>query len=350
VASIRVAVAGCGSVSHPYLTDLRQSPLAEIVSVCDVIRERAAHRAAEFDVPNVFGDVDEMLAGPPFDLLINLTSMPSHGPVNLQGLQAGRHVLSEKPLASTLEEGRTLLDIADTRGVRLFGAPIVVTSPAYRCLAELIASGEIGAVHAAHGCYGHGGPDWGPWFYRRGGGSLFDLGVYNITLFTGLLGPVRSVVAMTGTVVPERTVEGERVRVESDDNTMVLLDHGGAVFSCVQTGFVYGSRGHLYSDAEPSIEFTGTRGYARLLGYDWAPRGVAVLSQSTSGWEVRCEDQHGYSWECGARYLVEALAAGGDVPFTGQHAFHVLEVMLAAHRSSAEGRRVDVTSVFAHAG
>src|SRR5205823_13764929 len=146
-------------------------------------------------------------------------------------------VFCEKPIATSLREGQLLLDQAQAHGVRLFGAPNAVTSPAFRCLAEIVASGEIGRVHAAHGRYGHGGPSWGPWFYRKGGGSLFDLGVYNITTLTGLLGPARGVVALSGIAVPERIVEGERVQVEADDNIMLLMDHGDAVFSCVQTGF-----------------------------------------------------------------------------------------------------------------
>src|SRR5690348_2172026 len=130
VSRIRVAVAGCGSVSQYYLADLRESPHVELVSVCDVVPERAARRAAEFEVPCHFGDFDRMMSGPEFDLLVNLTAMPYHFPLNLKALQAGRHVFCEKPIATALADGRRLLEGA--RGVRLFGAPNVVTSPAFR--------------------------------------------------------------------------------------------------------------------------------------------------------------------------------------------------------------------------
>src|SRR5207244_5402028 len=138
----------------------------------------------------------------------NLTAMPFHFPINLEALQAGRHVFCEKPIATSLSEGKVLLDEAQAHGVRLFGAPNAVTSPAFRCLAEIVASGEIGRVHAAHGRYGHSGPRWGPWFYQKGGGSLFDLGVYNVTTLTGLLGPVRGAVELSGVAIPERTAAG----------------------------------------------------------------------------------------------------------------------------------------------
>src|SRR5438132_14297010 len=123
MSKIRVAVAGCGRVSEPYLADLKESPHVDLASVCDVVPERAEQRAGEFGVPHHFGDFDQMLAGPAFDMLVNLTAMPSHFPLNLKALQAGRHVFCEKPIATTLEEGQRLLEEAAAHGVRLFGAP-----------------------------------------------------------------------------------------------------------------------------------------------------------------------------------------------------------------------------------
>jgi predicted dehydrogenase len=341
MSTVKVAVAGCGSVSGYYLPDLKQSSFVELVSVCDVVGDRARQRAEECEVPHHFADFDAMLAGPPFDLLINLTAMPYHFPLNLKALQAGRHVLCEKPIATTLADGRRLLEEAQARGVQLFGAPNVVTSPAFRCMAQVLASGEIGRIHAAHGRYGHAGPSWGPWFYRKGGGSLFDLGVYNVTSLTGLLGPAQGVVALSGIAIPERVVEGERVQVEVDDNTMLLIDHGDAVYSCVQTGFVY--RAHR---EDRTVELIGTRGAMNLLGHDWGPKGVEVWTESRRDWETRCPDQEGYGWQTGGRYIAECLATGKPSLMTGAHAFHVLEVMLAAHESAASGRRVAVESRF----
>jgi len=93
---IRVGEIGCGSVSGSYLPNLTKQPFIEVVSVCDIKIERAKKRAEQFKVPNVYPNIDEMLAGVPFDLLVNTTSMPSHFPVNKKALQAKRHVWSEK--------------------------------------------------------------------------------------------------------------------------------------------------------------------------------------------------------------------------------------------------------------
>ncbi|MGQ9488706.1 MAG: Gfo/Idh/MocA family protein [Armatimonadota bacterium] len=338
---IRVAIVGCGSVSRHYLNDLCGSAHAQVVAVCDTVVERAKERAEQYQIPQVFGGVDEMLEACDFDMLINLTSMQQHYPINLKALQARKHVLCEKPFATTLEEARTLMEPPKQYGVNLWATPTVVTSPAFKCMADLLAQKAVGDVYVARAWYGHGGPGWGPWFYQKGGGCLFDLGVYNITTLTGLLGPAKSVTALMGTAIPYRFVEQQHVKVEADDNTIVLMDHGNSVFSCVMTGFVYSP----YHD-EHTIELVGTKGSINMLGWDWHPRGVEIWDSENNVWKVVCEDQKGYNWNQGGSYLARCLATGEKPLMTIEHAFHVLEVMLAAQQSAETGQRVQVYSQF----
>jgi predicted dehydrogenase len=201
---IKVGLIGCGSVSGAYLPNLTKKDYIKVVSVCDIRPERATKRAEQFKVPNAYPNIDAMLAGAKFDLLVNTTSMPSHYPVNKKALQAKRNVWSEKPMALEVRDARELLDLAAKNGVRIWAAPTCVTSPQFKFMAEMMASGKIGKVTAAHGTYGHNGPGWSGWFYEKGGGSLYDLGVYNVTTFTGLLGPVKEVVGMTTIINSDR--------------------------------------------------------------------------------------------------------------------------------------------------
>src|SRR5437667_12368582 len=106
---IRVGQIGCGNVSGSYLPNLTSQPFIEVVSVCDIIIERARKRAQQNKVPNVYPNNDEMLAGVPLDLLANTTSMPWHFPVNEKALLAKRHVWSEKPIAMQVNDGRESL-------------------------------------------------------------------------------------------------------------------------------------------------------------------------------------------------------------------------------------------------
>jgi Oxidoreductase family, NAD-binding Rossmann fold len=130
--TIRVGVIGCGSVSRVYLPHLSSCRFIELVSTCDKIPERAQIAAANFRVANHYSHIEAMLAGAPFDLMLNLTDMQEHGRLNKIALEAGRHVWSEKPLANTYAEGRVLLELANQKKVRIWGAPAVVTSPQSR--------------------------------------------------------------------------------------------------------------------------------------------------------------------------------------------------------------------------
>jgi predicted dehydrogenase len=238
---IKIGIIGCGSVSTQYLPHLSKAPHVELVSACDIIPERAKIRAEEYHIPNQYDSIERMLAGAPFDLLVNTTDMQEHGRLNKIALIAGKHVWSEKPLATTYAEGKALLDLARNKKLRLWGAPAVVNSPQFAFMAQSINQGKLGKVAAAHGHYGHLGPDWSAFFYEKNGGSLPDLAVYNIASITGLLGPVRSVCAMLNIITPVRKVANRPnpIKVEEEDNAMVLMEHHSGALSHVQSGFNY---------------------------------------------------------------------------------------------------------------
>src|SRR5258708_13448580 len=105
-------------------------------------------------------------------------------------------------MPNRLAAGKPPLRPAKKRGFPLWGAPAMVVSPQFAFMAKTLASGKLGRLAAAHADYGHTGPDWSSFFYERGGGSLPDLAVYNLSTLTGLLGPAKSVAAMTSVVTP----------------------------------------------------------------------------------------------------------------------------------------------------
>ncbi|MDX1471947.1 MAG: Gfo/Idh/MocA family oxidoreductase, partial [Flavobacteriaceae bacterium] len=125
---IKVGIIGCGSVSGQYMPHLSKSPHAQIVSVCDIKPERAQSRAKEFNIPNWYPHIDKMLAGEDFDLLVNLTDMQEHGRLNRIAIDHGKNVWCEKPLANSYAEGVEILKLAKNKGVKIWGAPVVVNS------------------------------------------------------------------------------------------------------------------------------------------------------------------------------------------------------------------------------
>ena len=268
---IRIGVIGCGSVSGSYLPVLSKCPYAEVVSLCDIRPERARKRAEQFKVAHDYPHIDKMLAGEPFEFLINLTDMQEHEHLNRQALAAGKHVWSEKPIANSLAAGQELLRMAKKKNNRLWGAPITVQSPQFAFMARTLAQGALGRVAAAHADYGHEGPNWSSFFYEKGGGSMPDLMVYNITSLTGLLGPAKHVTAMLSIVTPERDItEKGRIKVTEEDNAQVLFDHGKGVISHIQSGFNYfNPHGHDGSgEQRHTITIVGSNNFIRLVNYD----------------------------------------------------------------------------------
>jgi predicted dehydrogenase len=346
---VKIGLIGCGSVSGMYLPHLSKSPYVEIVSVCDIIPERAIKAAEKYNIPNHYSHIDQMLAGAPFDLMVNTTDMQEHGRLNRQALLARKNVWSEKPMANTYREGKELLDLAKKQGVRIWGAPAVVNSPQFAFMSKAIQQGKIGKVAAAHAHYGHLGPTWSAFFYEKGGGSLPDLGVYNLATLTGLLGPAKSVMAMTSIVTPERTVDNKgKIKVIAEDNAMVLMDHGNGILSHVQCGFNYfDPYGHEGSGQDkPTISIWGTQGSLQLIGYDWAPFGVDMATVENEKGVRVATDTGTYVWEQGASVISESMVTGKEPLIAAEHALHVLEVIEAARASQESGKRIAITSSF----
>jgi predicted dehydrogenase len=339
---VRIGFAGCGNVLGAYLaaaSRLRQPGLADVTAFCGRERQRAGALAA-WPTAAFHTNYAALLAEPVVDLVVILTPMPEHAGMARAALLAGKHALVEKPLATTLEAGRELVDLAAQSGRQLLCAPFTVLSPTFQTIGRRLQRGDIGKVVSARGRYGWAGPDWNDWFYRPGGGALFDLGVYNLTTLTGWLGPVQRVTAMTGVATPERVVNGRPVRVEADDNAQVLLDFGEGRFGVVTTGFTIQQYGG------PGLELYGTDGTIHLLGDDWDPDGYEIWQNATGCWQRFKETQPDWSWTDGLRHLVECLQQGSRPIVTPEHAFHVLEIMLKAQEAGRDGQARRIGSRF----
>jgi predicted dehydrogenase len=347
---LRVGLIGCGSVSNRYIPHLQSSPLVEIVSLCDIKYERAVAQNKLYQVnAATYPHIDQMLAGVPFDMMITTTDMQLHGALNKKALMAGKHVWSEKPMANTYAEGKALLDLARSKNLRFWGAPAVVNSPQFAFMSKCIQEGKLGRIASAHGQYGHTGPGWSAFFYEKNGGSMPDLGVYNIASLTGLLGPARSIVSMLSIVNPDRTVDDKgKIKVEAEDNAHILMQHDHHVISHVMCGFNYfDPHGHEAKDQKlHSIQIYGDQGNLRLIGYDWESNGVYLDNSWDHPPVLYQEDSEGYVWQEGATRVAESLINHAEPRINVEHALHVLEIIEAARKSSASGKKIPLKITF----
>ena len=311
--------------------------------------EKAAGFARRHGIKHWTTDVNEIQNDPDINIIYISTPPDSHCELTLKAAAAGKAVYVEKPMANTYAEGKALLELAKSKGLRIWGAPAVVNSPQFEFMSKTIQSGKLGRVAAAHGQYGHTGPTWSAFFYEKGGGSMPDLGVYNMATLTGLLGPAKSVMAMTSIVNPERTVDDKgKIKVEAEDNAHLLLEHDKGVISHVMCGFNYfDPHGHeAGTQSLHSIQIYGDYGNMRLVGYDWETNGVWLDTSWDKPAELMSTDKGGYEWQEGARVTGESIVKKTEPRINVEHALHVLEIIEAARKSSATGMKVKLESKF----
>jgi len=340
---VRLGVIGLGSVFEPYsalIRELRDLGRVQVTALCDT-SPALAHRGLEVlheDLPFTT-DYTDILERDDVDAVLVLTSMPHHGEIASRALAAGKHVLVEKPMSVDLEEAASLVKAAATGSELLVCAPHIILSPTYQAIwKRVVANEEIGTILSARARYGWSGPTWGQWYYRTGGGPLFDLGVYNITSLTGLMGSVQRVTAVAGTALPRREVNGEMIDVENPDNYQIALDFGNGRLASVMTGFT------MQGYRSPAIELYGSRGVVQLMGDDWAPQGYETMSLDSPGWTIHPESDPRWPWTAGLSHLVDCLVDGAELLIRPEHAYHCLEVMTKAQIAATMGETQPVDS------
>jgi predicted dehydrogenase len=339
---VRIGLVGLGNVASAYVQQAERLAVKGRVELRAACGRPAKRKTAteEMRIPLFFENYEELLASPEVDLVALLTPPATHAAMTRSALEAGKHVLVEKPFASTLDEAAGIVKLAAKSRGLLACAPFTTLSPTFRAMRSRIARGEIGAVASARARYGWSGPSWSKWFYEPGGGAIFDLGVYALTTLTGLIGPVRRVSAMTGVAIPQREIAGNAHKVAAEDNAQILLDFGGSAFAVVTTGFT------MQQYRGPAVEVYGTSGTVQMLGDDWDPDGYELWRNDVGAWQVFKETDPDWLWTDGLRHLVECIETGKKPALGLDHAYHVLEVMLKAKEAGRTGQAQAVESTF----
>ena len=342
--TVGLGVLGCGSVfAGPYramIERLRATGRIEVRAVYDPDDRKRRGAAAHFGVDSEAADAAAVVESDGVDAVLVLTSMNEHGPLAALALETGKHVLVEKPMATSLEEAGRLVELGAKGPGLLVCAPHILLSPTFRAIHGAVRAGTVGRLLTARARYGWAGPWWGEWFYEPGGGSLFDLGIYNVTSLCALFGPARRVTALVGVVVPEREVNGRTIPVQADDNAHVLIDFGDARFAAVTTGFT------MQKYRSPAIELYGSEGTIQLLGDDWAPEGWELWRNDEASWRLYPETDPHWQWTDGLRHLVDCVEQGRPTVTRPEHAYHALEIVLAAQAAARDGVTKEIESDF----
>lgn len=188
---LRIGVIGTGSISEMHLNAYAANPAAKIVAICDVNGKRAKDVADKYGADKTYTDYRELLANPEIDAVSICTWNNTHAPISIAALDAGKHVLVEKPLSRTVEEALAIEEAVRRSGKQLQVGYVRRFDPNVRMLQRFIDAGDFGELYYAKASTirRHGNP--GGWFSdveRSGGGPLIDIGVHVIDLCWYLMG------------------------------------------------------------------------------------------------------------------------------------------------------------------
>ena len=346
----RVGLIGCGNISPQYFKGCQLYSNIEIVACADIDPAAARRRAAEFGVPRAL-TVEELLADPGIDIVLNLTTPQFHAPLNLRILEAGKHAYCEKPFATNRAEGRQVLDLARAKGLRVGCAPDTFLSAPLQTARALIDEGCIGqpiGAMAVFACPGH--ESWHPnpaFYYQRGGGPLLDMGPYYLTLLGNLFGPVVSVMASAKTTFAERTIgseplRGQKIAVQTPTHYSGILQYANGATASMLFSFDVSGRHDL-----PKTLVFGSEGTLALPDANHFDGDVLVSRSAKTEWEAVPERRrYEGARALGLSDMAAAIASGRPHRASGDLAYHILDVMLACDESHASGSRVEVASLF----
>ena len=344
----KVGVIGCGAISGAYFNTNKTFNFFDIVACADLDLERAKASAAEFDIAKACS-VDQLLADPEIGFIINLTIPQAHGPILLAALENGKSVYTEKPFTVTRQEAQKVIALANEKGLRVGSAPDTFLGGGHQTCRKLIDDGAIGTPIAAVAFMaGHGHESWHPspeFYYKVGGGPMFDMGPYYLTALINMIGPVRRVTGSARVTFPERTItseplNGTKIKVDVPTHIAGVLDFQNGAIGNILMSF------DMWSHNLPCLEIYGTEGSLKVPDPNGFGGEVKIRKAGEGEWQD-VELTHGYAQNArgiGMADMALAMQTGRDHRCNERIAYHALDLMHAFHDASNENRHIEIQS------
>ncbi|MGG1575039.1 Gfo/Idh/MocA family protein [Fictibacillus sp. NRS-1165] len=340
MSTLRVGVIGCGSIARKrHLPEYEANEHVEIAAVCDLIPERVEETAQQYGAAS-YTEYEELLKNPDIDAISVCLPNYLHAPVTIAALQAGKHVLCEKPMATSKEEAEAMNQAAQESGKTLMIAHNQRFVASHVKAKQLIDSGEIGKTYSFRTTFGHPGPErWSidgrnSWFFDKEKafiGAMGDLGVHKTDLMRYLLGEIIEVGSFIDTSAKENT--------DVDDNAVCILktDKGvigtlAASWSYVSGGdnstVIYGEKGILRLEDDPN--------YSLVVQYQTGETVNYVLER------IQSNEKGGQTQSHVIDHFTDCVLNGQPPLITGEEGMKSLDVILAAIESNETKQIVKV--------
>jgi len=330
-------------------------PVVEMAACADLNLEAAKQKATEFGIPKVC-TVDELIADPSIEIILNLTIPRAHVPVGLQAIAAGKHTYAEKPLGIDRAEGRKLIDAASAKKLYVGCAPDTFLGAGIQTARKLIDDGAIGRpIGFTAFMVGRGHEHWHPspeFYYDVGGGPMFDMGPYYLTALLNLLGPVKRVMGMASITRPERPIVhknkdggpgpkfGQIMQVKTPDHVLGLMEFANGCVGSIMQSFAM----RAGSGGESPIVIYGTEATLHVPdpnGFDGPVKICRFEDEKPDEFvEVPHTFVKGYGRSVGLADMAYAIRSGREMRCNGEQAFAVLDLMQGFLDSSKSGQAV----------
>lgn len=349
---LRIAFIGCGNISGPYGECVSKRPRElRIVGAFDDLTERALAFTSKYG-GKVYPSMNALLDDPEIELVVNLTIHTAHAAVTRRALLAGKHVHSEKPLATNRTAGREVVELARKKRLLLSCSPFIILGDAQQALWKAIRDDRIGKVIAVNAEMFWGRIErWHPHpvaFYSPGAGPMLDVGCYPLNVLTSILGPVAEVRGLAKITMPNRVIQsgpnaGKKFRVTTPDTVFGLLTFANGAIGRLTTTFA------PWRSNQSGLEIHGTKGslsLANTSGFDAAVRSAVYPDPEWKDVRLSRKPYKGMDWSRGVRDAAQAIRKGRPSRVSGAQAFHILDVCLGILEASRLGRPVRIKSRF----
>ena len=344
---VGIGFIGAGNISDQYLTNLVNFPDVKVLFIADLDLDRARSQADKYGV-DLSGSVEELLAHPEVEIVVNLTIPAAHAEVDLKCIAAGKHVWSEKPYATTREDAAKVAKAANDAGVLVCVAPDTIMGGGIQTGLRAIKDGKIGKPLSAITMFQVGGPEaWHPgpeFLFAKGGGPLLDMGPYYISTLVSVFGPVARVTALGSKAKKTRVIAsgpkaGTEFPVEVPTHVGALIEfESGASAQCI-----FSFESPLFRMG--FVEINGTEGTISLPD----PNMFDGDSELHLGMEPEQISRIGLTGPThgrgtGVTEMAQAIREGRKVRIPGEIALHVLDVLLSIQDAIETRNWVDVKS------
>ena len=349
----RIGIIGCGTIGNVHATHYGKVENAELVAMCDILPDRLAEKAKQYGIEKTYVDYKEMLADPEIDAVSICVPNNMHAPIAIDALNAGKHVMLEKPMTLNQKLAQDIIDAKNKSGKLLQMGMVWRQMAEAQAVKEQIESGLLGEIYHIHVrlIRRRGIPGLGGWFTTKacsGGGGLIDIAVHFLDLVmweSNNWEPTKvsaKVYSKFGSPIADYNFVDMWAGPPKMDGTFDVDDYA--------TGFVrFGKKCTLDFDVawacntidESYVELLGTKGGVRI----GANSGVTKFCTEVNGKVADIDIKYNNSvagFEVELRKFVNAIQGKGEVPATAEQGLAVMKLLDAIYKSSELDQEVDV--------